>query len=511
MVHVAAAASDRWDAVVVGSGAGGSSIAFQLAKRGAQVLVVERGDFLKTDNDAPDAPIGKYLYDVWPDQCNGQVGGLTKFFGAALYRLRESDFRAVQHENGMSPAWPVSYSDLAPYYDRAEELYRVHGDWAGDPSEPPHASSYPFPPIPHHPVVAEMAERLTRAGIAVSSIPLALDYGPGGRCTLCPTCDAHYCRRDAKMDAEIAALRPALATKKVQLLTRTECLKVETSPDGRRATAVVVRNQDGVRRITADAVVLSAGIPETAAILRRSRTDRHAAGLGNAGGALGRYHSGHSVGHVFPLVSARKLRDVHSKTMAINAFHEDADGPLGIIQAVGRMPFWRQAPPFLRPIIRFIGERSLAFFYATEALPTWHSGVVFQGDEIVAKIEPTHNLTTFAKLRGVAVEAFRRAGYPVVARARAPYLWHDAGTACFGADPASSVCDPDCQVHGVSGLYVVDQSILPSAGCVNTTLTVIALALRAGDHIARAMREQDMAQRSARRRPEDVVDLARTG
>jgi choline dehydrogenase-like flavoprotein len=151
---------------------------------------------------------------------------------------------------------------------------------------------------------------------------------------------------------------------------------------------------------------------------------------------------------------------------------------------IGQMPFWEQVSPGQRPFIRFIGERSLAWFYATEALPSWRSGIAFRGDEIAATFDPTHNLSAFASLRRLVVAALRRAGYPVLARRRPPYLWHEAGTACFGADPLSSVCDPDCQVHEIDGLYVVDQSVLPSAGSVNTTLTVIALAVRLADHIA---------------------------
>jgi choline dehydrogenase-like flavoprotein len=89
-----------------------------------------------------------------------------------------------------------------------------------------------------------------------------------------------------------------------------------------------------------------------------------------------------------------------------------------------------------------------------------------------------------ARLRNLAQDAFRRAGHPSLARVLTPYLWHEVGTARFGDDPGTSVTDPDCQVHGIEGLYVVDASVLPSAGAVNTGLTIIALALRAGDHIA---------------------------
>ena len=281
-------------------------------------------------------------------------------------------------------------------------------------------------------------------------------------------------------------MRPALATGNVRLLTNTRCLKIETNPAGTKALGVVLQNADGIQTIPADTVVISAGIRETAPLLRRSRAGRQAQGLGNQGGALGRYYCGHSVGYIFPLVSPRKLPPIHTKTMAINSYHDGAPDwpyPLGIIQMAGQIPFWESAPGWLRHVAKFVGERSLTCFYSTEALPTRQSGLVFKDDEVVATIAPLHNLSTFNKLRELGVEAFRRAGYPVIARRRPPYLWQETGTACMGADPAHSVVDPDCQVHGVRGLYVVDQTVLPSAGSVNTALTVMALALRAAAHI----------------------------
>jgi len=477
-----------WDAIVIGSGAGGSSIALRLAQHGVKTLVVERGDFLKLDPPDRDAPEGRFLYDIVEAGASLDfVGGQTKFYGAALYRLRERDFRGVDHGCGTSPAWPFGYDTIEPYYQQGEVLYRVHGAPVTDPTEPPRHGALPHPALPHDPLVARLIARLERSGTKVSAVPRAIDYGPEGKCVLCAGCDSYYCARDAKMDAEIAALRPALATGHVELLTQTECLRVLTSPDGRRATGVVLRDRHGVQSAYAATVIVAAGIPGSPLLLRRSRTDQHPQGLGNAGGALGRYMSGHSVGMVFPLVSWRKLPPIHSKTIAINTYDDGAPDwpqPLGVIQLTGQMPFWRTASGAYRAIACLVGQHSLISFYATEALPTAQSGLVFDGDTIAERVDPVHNLAAFERLRGLAVDAFRRAGYRVIARRRPPYLWHEVGTVCLGTDPTRSVVDPDCQVHGVRGLYVVDQSVLPSAGTVNTALTIIALALRAGDHIA---------------------------
>lgn len=474
-----------WDAVIIGSGIGGATLGFKLARAGLQVLVVERGDYLRIPREAS-GTVGRYIYHILR-QAGAPLsfaGGESKFYGAALYRLRETDFCRVEHEAGISPAWPISYADLEPYYGEAEKLYKVHGALGGDPTEPPHAGAYPFPALPHHPLVESVIGRLKRSGVETCAIPRALDYGPGGKCVLCATCDAHYCRLDAKMDAETGALRPALATGNLTILTNTECLKVET--DRNKATGVVLRDADGIMAVKAATVIVASGKWGTAPLLRRSRNSLYPEGLGNQGGALGRYQSGHSVGYVFPIMSLRALPPIHTKTMAINTYHDGAPGwphPLGIIQAAGQMPFWEQAKGLTRLAAECVGRRSLVCFHATEALPTKETGYVFDGDDVVGRVEPVHNLKSFAKLRDLAVGAFRAAGYPVIARARPPYLWQEVGTACMGSDPTHSVVNPQCQVHGFDNLYVVDQTVLPSAGCVNTALTVVALAVRAADHI----------------------------
>jgi len=481
----------RYDVIVVGSGAGGSTLAYQLSRSGIRVLVIERGGFLKPARVNATDPIGKYMHHfVSNSRESFFVGGQTKFYGSALFRMRERDFGAVEHEMGVSPAWPISYSDLEPYYEGAETLYRVHGSPDGDPSEPPRARPFPFPPIRHEPVVSELVGRIEQSGTRVSAVPLGLDYGPNGRCVLCATCDRYYCQLDAKMDAEIAALRPALASGHVHLMEHADCLRVLTTADGAHVTGVVVRHLDRERIIHADVVAVCAGVTGSSALLRRSRTSKHPDGLGNATGCLGRYLAGHSAGLIFPFMGWSQVPPAYTKTFAINGYYNGAPGwpyPLGVIQMAGQMPFWEQVPQPLRPLARVLGTHTLTSFYMTEALPTRDTGLMFDGDNVVGRIPPVHNLKTFFKLRALAVDSFRRAGHRVLARRRAPRTWHEVGTARFGCDPATSVVDPNCEVHGIEGLLVVDASVLPSAGAVNTTLTIIALALRAGDHIARGV------------------------
>jgi len=479
-----------YDVIVIGSGAGGSTLAYQLSRFGIRVLIIERGIFLRPERPNTSDPVGRYMYHIAKnhDETSFFVGGETKFYGSALYRMRESDFNAVEHENGVSPAWPITYSDLEPYYERAEALYRVHGSTDGDTSEPPHARPFPYPPIEHAPIVSKLVRRIEQSGTRVSAIPRGLDYGLEGKCVLCSTCDGHYCQLDAKMDAEIAALRPSLATGNVQLMTETDCLQVLTTSDGLRVSGVLLRHQGVEQVIHADIVAVCAGVTGSASLLRRSRTSKHPEGLGNATGCLGRYLAGHSAGVFFPFMGFRKVPPMHTKTFAINGYYNGAPEwpyPLGVIQIAGQMPYWEAAARLVRPLVHLVGTHTLMCFYMTEALPTHDTGLIFNGDEIVSRILPVHNLETFFKLRDLAIDIFRRAGYLALARRRPPHVWHKVGTARFGADPATSVVDQNCQVHGIQGLFVADASVLPSAGAVNTALTIIALALRAGDHISR--------------------------
>jgi choline dehydrogenase-like flavoprotein len=476
----------QFDAIVVGSGLGGSCLAHRLAANRRRVLVIERGGFLRAEPVVPGQSVGKYIdHVVRQGEPLAFVGGATKFYGAALYRLRESDFRETPLEAGVSPAWPMSYSDLEPYYAEAESLFRVHGAVGKDPSEPHRSDPFPFRPVPHDPIIATMVKALERSGTAVAPIPLGLDYGNGGACRVCGTCDGYFCQIDAKMDAEIAALRPALATGFVTLLTGATCERILTNHAGTAVEGVEVNVDGETRTYRSHVVAASCGVPDTALLLRKSRNSVHPDGLGNDHGKLGRYMGGHFTGVAFPLVSWRSMAFRHTKTIAINQFYEasaDWPFPTGMIQLAGQTPVWERVWPMLRPIVKAFATRSVTCFYMTEAAPTLESGLVFAGDTIERTVSPPLNRKTFSRLRRLTFQAFRQAGYIVLPRARR-YLWHWVGTARMGADPTMSVADSDCMVHGIAGLYIADASVLPSAGAVNTGLTVAALALRTGDAI----------------------------
>jgi choline dehydrogenase-like flavoprotein len=479
-----------YDAVVVGSGLGGGTAAYELTRLGARTLLVEKGEFL---DRAPDSSgrVGLYIEDIRKPHSTqlAYIGGATKFYGAAMYRLRESDFGSVEHEAGVSRAWPIAYDELEPFYDQAESLYRVHGSVGDDPTEPPHHRPYERGDVGHVPQIRQLVDDLRGAGFPVSPIPKAVDYGPQGRCVLCPTCDGYYCMRDAKMDSEIAAIRPGMQTGLLTAATGTECLKILTDSTESATTGVLVRRAGVDHRVSAKTVVVAAGVRYTAGLLRRSRTVRHPSGLGNAGGALGRYMSSQVMGPIFPLLGRSAAKPAHIKTFALTNFYHGSKTwpyPMGTLQATGQMPFWRGQAWHRWPVARVLGQISFMCIYVTEGLGTSDTGLRFEGDEIVGEVPPIYNIRSFRQLRSECVEAFRAAGYRAFAPKIKPIPKSESGGACIGDDPRASVADPSGQVHGVSGLYVADASVLPSVGAVNTGLTIAALSLRTAAAIARS-------------------------
>lgn len=472
-----------FDAVVVGSGPGGSTLALGLVQRGLNVILVEQGHLLRPTS-------GQLSPELQMDFVTAScVGGQSKYYGAALYRFRESDFEQRELENGTSPGWPVSYRDLEPYYCEGERLYKVHGSDENDIHPLPRSQPWPHPPIPHQGPVKEMVERLkARSQTPVSYIPKALDYGVNGNCVLCQNCDSYYCPRDAKMDAETAALRPALATGKLELLTETTCIRVLTSADGKRATGVRVLRENKEFSIHAPIVALCANATQTPTILWRSRRGNKCKGLANSSGALGRYMAAHTQGWVFPLLRKVQQTPFHAKTFAITAFCEPLPNwpyPPGLIQAGGHIEVWQGMKGLRHSLVKLLLKNSLQVFYMSEGVPTSASGfeMTDSGPKGGVFVDPAQNTKTVRLLRKLTMSTFQKAGYRVLAPKTFSTLWHTVGTARMGRDPAVSVIDKNCQTYDVKNLFIIDSSALPSASCVNTALTVIALALRGSDQI----------------------------
>ncbi|HEV8474705.1 MAG TPA: GMC family oxidoreductase [Methylomirabilota bacterium] len=519
--------STRYDVIIIGSGAGGGTLFHALAPTGKRILLLERGDYVPREKDNWSTRAvnleGKYnTKETWRDaegrelhpHTNYWVGGNTKFYGAALFRMRREDFGELKHWGGLSPGWPIAYDDLEPFYTRAEHLYHVHGERGGDPTEPPASAPYPHPAISHEPRIQALAEDLARQGLRPFHVPLGimLDERNPHRspCIRCGTCDGHPCLVGAKADAQVVCVDPALDHPNATLLTGAHVERLETSASGREVTRVIVRRDGVVEAYAADVVVVSAGAINSAALLLRSASDRHPRGLANGSGVVGRHYMGH-VNSILMAVSKCPNPTIFQKTLALNDFYFGAPDwpfPMGHISFVGKLDAetLRAGAPAIAPgwTLELMARHSLDFWLTSEDLPDPDNRVTLdrQGD-IVLSYRP-NNEEAHARLVGKLKEAMKRQtqcgihghdcheglfGRNLFLGQRIPLagVAHQNGTVRFGADPATSALDVNCRAHEVDNLYVVDASFFPSSAAVNPALTIVANALRVSEHLAQRL------------------------
>ena len=514
---------ESYDVIIIGSGAGGGTLARHLAPSGKRILLLERGDWLTREPEnwsTTDVFVdNRYVSaDTWYDaggapfqpQVHYFVGGATKLYGAALYRLRKEDFGELRHHDGVSPAWPIGYDELEPYYTLAEQLYEVHGARGEDPTEPPTSAPYPLPALAHEPRIQQLSDDLEAAGHHPFHAPCGVRLNAAdmaySTCIRCRTCDGFPCLVHAKSDAEVLGVRPALEHPNVTLLRNAQVVRLETSPSGTEVSEVVVDRAGTEERYRADLVVVACGSANTAKLLLASANDAHPNGLANGSDQVGRNYMFHDSLAVLAL-SREENPTVFQKTLGLNDFYfgtDDFEFPMGNIQMVGKS----QAQMFRgeRPLetrlapewtLERIAKHAIDFWLSTEDLPRPENRVTLEPDGNVklsyAETNATAKQRLYEQLRSLLGKldmseghllhrfAYMKNEIPVAGCA------HQAGTCRFGSDPASSALNTDCRAHEVDNLYVVDASIFPSIGAVNPALTVMANSLRVGDHLLARM------------------------
>ncbi len=495
--------AERFDVVIIGTGAGGGTMLHALAGTGARILVLERGDFVPQE-DANWDPVAVWKQlryratEEWLDR-DGRpflpythygVGGNSKFWGSVLYRLRREDFGALQHADGVSPAWPIDYDTLEPYYDAAERLYHVHGLAGDDPTEAPRAP-YPYPPVPHAPRMAAIVEELRALGLHPSALPLGLIRpGETGGCQLCNTCNSFPCRIHAKSDADVLCVRPALGQPNVTLWTGARADRLLASPSGSRVDAVEVERAGERRRVEAGLVIVSCGAVNSAALLLRSAGGAHAQGLANSSGLVGRRYMAHLATMMQGFHPFQKNDTVFQKTVAVNDFYlTGPEGyPLGQIQSQGRTHgVMAQTVVPAVPLWAYDAwvARGVDWLAMSEDLPSDHNRVLVDAaGRIHLHYEP-NNLRAHARLVQETKRILKRLGFWVVMTHshKSRNTTHQCGTLVFGTDSRTSVLDSFCRAHDVDNLFVVDASFFPSSAAVNPALTIVAQALRVAEHI----------------------------
>ncbi|HWB07629.1 MAG TPA: GMC family oxidoreductase [Pirellulales bacterium] len=484
-----------FDAIVIGSGAGGAAFAHHLAGAGKNVLVVERGkrpDVTRTPAAERQTLIDKEPYDDRPIEVNdtaarlymgGVLGGGTSLFGAALIRPADDDFHPGKHYGPRLPRelwdWPITYDDLRPFYDEAEELFALAGtpDEEFAPLNRPRRLSADV--LPFAPVNQKLMSANRAGGLRPFRLPLAIDTS---RCARCDMCAGLLCPHGARKSAA-HLLDAAAATGKLQLLVNTEVERLATLPGG-RIEGVVVRPRDSQERkfLRARCFALAAGAIGSPALLLRSGIEaRH----------LGRNYMMHySPIAVGLFARSTGASETFVKQVGFADFYygtSDCRHKLGLVQSLpapGPLMLAKSGMKrWPRCALRFLRKRMLPLAGIVEDLPDPANQVFVKPDGSVGL---KHRFSGFDIERGRALglemcRILRRAGALICSSRAFPSLEHVAhqcGTLRFGRDPDHAVVDADCRLFGQANLFVTDGSVLPTSLGVGPALTIVANSLR---------------------------------
>jgi choline dehydrogenase-like flavoprotein len=523
----------HYDVIIIGTGAGGGTLARHLAPSGKRILLLERGGWLPREpqNISAEEVFVKNRYvsaDTWryanreefQPQIHYCVGGATKFYGAALYRLRAEDFGELRHHDGVSPAWPIGYDEMEPYYTLAEQLYCVHGARGEDPTEPASSAPYPFPAVSHEPRIQKLSDDLEALGHHPFHAPCGVLLNernmPYSDCMRCHNCDGFPCIVHAKSDAEVLGVRPALEHDNVELLIDAEAVRLNTDSAGRTVSSVVINHGGTQETLTADFFAVCCGAANSARLLLMSANDRHPNGLANGSDQVGRNYMFHNSQAVLAL-SMEENPTIFQKTLGLNDFYlsgPDFDFPMGNIQMVGKSqaPMFRGEKPGETRFapswsLEDVAKHAVDFWLSTEDLPRPDNRVTVDRDGMITiAYETTNDVPRdrlYEQLKSMLGHlgmhhhhllphhAYLKNEIPVAGVA------HQAGTCRFGSDPSTSVLDVNCRAHELDNLYVADTSFFPSIGAVNPALTAIANALRIGDRLLDRMGVSSDAARAA--------------
>lgn len=514
------AQDNHFDLIIIGTGAGGGTLAYALAPSGKRILLLERGGYVPREKDNWDtrAVVLEAKYhtpEAWYDKDGNEfhpgthyfVGGNTKFYGAALVRLRKEDFGEIRHSGGISPAWPITYEELEPYYTKAEHLYQVHGEHGIDPTEPAASAPYRYPPVSHEPRIQDLHNDLRNIGLNPFPLPMGImldETRPErSRCIRCNTCDGHPCLVNAKADAQLICVDPALERPNVTLLTDAYVSRLDTSPSGREVTKVHVERHGGTQTYSADIVVVSCGAVNSAALLLRSASEQHPHGLANSSGVVGRHYMCH-LNSVMLAISKCVNPTIFQKTLGLNDFYfasKDWDYPMGHISFVGKTDanILAAGAPKIVPgfTLDLMATHSLDFWLTSEDLPDPDNRVTLSREGAIVLTYTPNNVESHkrlqVKLKSLlkyinCTEDLLHMNAYIGQRIPLAGVAHQNGTIRFGDDPGTSALDINCKAHELDNLYVVDGSFFPSSGAMNPALTIIANALRVGDHLRERLR-----------------------
>jgi choline dehydrogenase-like flavoprotein len=356
--------------------------------------------------------------------------------------------------------------------------------------------------VAHEPRIQRLNDDLVRRGLKPFPVPLGvlLDEADPQKsaCIKCETCDGYPCLLHAKSDAHVICVDPALEHPNVTLMTNAKVTRLTTSASGREVAGVLVERNGSHETFTGDIVVCAAGAINSAALLLRSANDRHPNGLANGSGVVGRHYMGH-VNSVLLAISLSPNPTVFQKTLGLNDFYFGEDGfeyPMGHISFVGKLDAvaLSAGAPAIVPgmTLELMAKHSLDFWLTSEDLPDPENRVTLDREGKIVLSYTPNNTAGHDRLierleyllqhldmrpRLIPRNLFVGTRIPLAGVA------HQNGTVRFGRDPHTSALDVNCKAHELDNLYVVDGSFFVSSGAVNPALTIMANALRVGDHL----------------------------
>lgn len=509
----------HYDAIVIGSGFGGTMTARQLVAAGMKVLMIERGQWVRrgAHNWGPRSSLdltphydASSPYHVIKGGNKPQmgvyacVGGPSVFYGGVSFRFRKEDFDPPKSIVGDSNArWPIGYDDLEEWYTKAEQILDIAGDDANDPTAP--LRSAPFPQAA--PPLAAVSERVKSAaeslGLHPFPLPLAINYRKNKPnqepCIHCTTCDTFACAINAKNDLA-TVLIPYLMNQGMELLEQTIVLKIYE--ENGRATGLRCMNKTTGKEfdIRASKIILSAGALGSPHLLLASELEKN-----NPGGqVIGRYLMRHVNAIVFGIFAgAADPEGRFHKQLAILDFYFGKDGPSelrGKIGSLQQMPtppaglVENAVPGYLGNILGSQVKRLTGLLAIAEDQPIYENRCWLnprRRDQwgypqlIVSHQYTARDKKAIGFLTTQAAKIMKAAGAWATYTHHIRTFSHAVGTVRMGEDPTQSALDENCAFRGVDGLWVVDGSFMPTAAALNPSLTIAANALRVGAHIAK--------------------------
>lgn len=499
----------HYDVIIIGSGPAGATLLHELAAAGLNILLLERGEAmpLQDQNVADVGLFRKDRYhpgeqwfgpdgDPFPPQMIYALGGNSKIWGGALERMREREFEGLALQEGPTPDWELRYSDLAPWYDKAEALYRVHGRRGVDPTEPPCQGDYPHAPRPIEPFLEELRLGLQRQSLRPHDLPLSWSESS----------------QDPSGDAETFGLNGALGQPQVTLRSGARVRALHVNPSGNEVRGVEAELNGQSWLFQAHHVVLAAGAVNSAVILLRSANDRHPRGLANGSDQVGRNLMKPQLTSILQLAAVAN-NGRYARSLACHDFFwgdKNVSFPLGSIQSGGGVlqdPLFAESPPVLSLVTRLmpnfgleqLAGRSISWWAMSTVRPDPHNRISLRGDRLQITYLPNnreaHDRLVYRwidVLKTLEADPLTQVVTPAPTHPRGeaplPVMGYSCGTCRMGSNPATSVVDLEGRSHELANLTIADASILPGCPAVGPGLTVIANALRIADRLVRELR-----------------------